>query len=181
MNTNTKIYPIYTDEICDEELEDAREWLSDECGIENPSEEEVWEEALESKSRLLDDEKGNLDVATQNRLIAVGTLGLWNGPAICFSVLTANVNSIFNAIHRLRCESSATIYADESDVQADEAHHDGVNHYLFREPIGDDEEVDELLDELRDAVYDRDGEKFHALIQTRTKSIRPYVAKVYGW
>jgi hypothetical protein len=181
MNTEMKTWTIYTDDVEDEDLEAARESLLELYNEENPSDEDVWNEAIELKDTWLDAEKGNLNIATQNRLIAYGTLGLWTGNALCFSLLNNNVNSIFDAIHGMSGPTTATVYADAEDVQCREAHHDGVNLYTFRELLGNEEEVDELLDELRTAVYDNNADKFNELIQTRTKSIRPYVAKVYGW
>jgi hypothetical protein len=62
-----------------------------------------------------------------------------------------------------------------------ESYHDSKNLYTIPELLGNLQKVDELLDELRNAVCEHDAEKFKTLITTRTKSIRPYVAEAFKW
>ena len=53
-------------------------------------------------------------------------------------------------------------------------HHDGTNHYIYRE-LKDG--VDE--DEVRNLMYNR---KFdYDAMEKYTTSVRPYIAEVYGW
>jgi hypothetical protein len=183
MNEEMKI--IYTDDISEEDLECARETLRLYDNY-DPTDEEVMDEALNARDEQLGEDAITLMIPTQNPIIAYGSLGLWDGRYMSLVVLGsveegASVEDIFHLIHQAQCPTEATIYADAEDVHFREAHHDGVNLYTFRELLGNEEDVEELLDELRTAVYDNNADKFNELIQTKTKSIRSYVAEVYGW
>jgi hypothetical protein len=179
MNDNG--YIIYTDEISEEELDDARAWLSYEYNNDNPTDEEVWDEAIDNHQHGVEEDAITLIIPTQNPIIVYDTMGLSDGGCLCLAVLGSSVDCILHVIHQAQGPTTATIYADAEDVLFKEAYHDGVNLYTFRELLGNGEKVDELLDELRTAVCDHDAEKFKTLITTRTKSIRPYVAEAFKW
>jgi hypothetical protein len=59
-------------------------------------------------------------------------------------------------------------------VRCVDAHHDGRNHYLYR-VAKNREQAEKLVDKI---AYGGMTEK---QFRKATRSLRPYVAKVYGW
>lgn len=125
----------------------------------------------------LDAEEENLDVPTR-RIVAFGVLGLWCGKAHQSRILpTPNLSEILHGA--CRDSEEYTVYYDSSDgeVKAKDVHHDGTNHYLFRELVSgispDDEEA--FLELVKSgAAKLEDINKF-------TASLGPRVEPIYGW
>lgn len=130
----------------------------------------LWEYIHEMLSLYLDDERANLNIPTNGRILVIGDLGLWNGRHQGYQILGKNVNNIFNSHY-----DYTEWYSDGYNIKAIDVHHDGVNYYEFRE-IREDRNIQNLLD----AIYN--GEKItRKKLNYYTRSLHPYVAKVYGW
>lgn len=156
-------------DILDEEtFKDVRENIA-ECNdmkAEDVSDEEVyrvWNEYLA-------DEHDNLNKELDGCIIAIADLGFWNGRVQGAMVIGTNLNSIFQGYS---CEHHEW-YADRYNVKGNFTHHDGTHHVTFR--LAKDR--DTALDLVHKYAYEGMTE---AQIMRRTKSIRPYVAKIYGW
>lgn len=117
----------------------------------------------------LSDERCNLDVEVDGYIVMFASLGLWNGRHNGGKFIGHNVKDILYS----DCDH-VTWYCDEYNVRCDAIHHDGTNHYLYR-VVDSKEKMNKILDEFRNETMTE--EKFRRL----TKSLRPYVAKVYGW
>ena len=131
---------------------------------------DVWNFIEESLSNQLDDEICSLNVMTDGRILVIADLGLWNGRKQGYKILNDNVNNIFNT-----GEYYTEWYSDGYNIKATASHHDGTNYYEFRE-IREDRNIQNLLD----AIYN--GEEItRKKLNYYTKSLHPYVAKVYGW
>lgn len=117
----------------------------------------------------LSDERCNLDVEVDGYIVMFASLGLWNGRHDGGKFIGHNVKDILYS----DCDY-VTWYCDEYNVRCDAIHHDGTNHYLYR-VVDSKEKANKILDEFRNGTMTE--EKFRRL----TKSLRPYVAKVYGW
>ena len=115
-----------------------------------------------------------------NKIINFAHCGRWNGfSEHCFQIGN-NVNRILYS--PLTCDSSLKLYADRYDVRGTEYHHDsrfagGGNQYLFRE-IRD--EFVGREDEVLPRCLDENGELDMKKVKYYTKSLRPYVKRVYG-
>lgn len=122
-------------------------------------------------SNWLNAEEVNLDIPC-GEILCIASLGLWNGTHQGYKILRGgNVKHIFSAT----CGDLVEFYTDRYNVRCSDTHHDGTNTYLFREIR---EGVD--IDKLCQKIYD--GEEIDCKTLNRyTKSLRPYVAKVYGW
>lgn len=130
----------------------------------------LWNYIHDSLERYLEDEKINLNIKTDGRILVIADLGLWNGRHQGYLVLGKNVNEIFR-----HCCDDVEWYSDGYNIKAVDVHHDGVNYYEFRE-IREDRNIQNLLD----AIYN--GEKItRKKLNYYTKSLHPYAAKVYGW
>lgn len=117
----------------------------------------------------LDDERGNLNKEVNGVIIAFVSLGLWDGRHQGAGIIGTNVKDILHS----ECDY-LDWYCDRYNVRCRASHHDGTNYYLYR-VAKDREQAERLVDAI--AYKGMTEEEF----RKSTKSLRPYVAKVYGW
>lgn len=144
-----------------------------ENGYENPddvTDDDVLCFIDESLSNYIDDERMNLDIVTDGRILAIADLGLWNGRRQGYKVLGCNVNNIFNV-----SEDHNEYYSDGHNIKATCIHHDGTNFIEYR-VIREDKNITNLLNDI---LYGK--EITRKQLNYYTKSLAPYVHKVYGW
>ena len=115
------------------------------------------------------DERANLNVEVDGYIVAFANLGMWNGRVNGAKLVGTNVSSILYSSN-----DYVTWYCDPYNVKAEMIHHDGTNYVLYR-VANDKEQAEKLVDKI--AYGNMSEEEF----RKRTKSLRPYVAKVYGW
>lgn len=163
-STDTSCY--YDNDDCKEAYKDfleANELEESEMSFDEWVQEDInaW---LEAERMNLDKECGDI--------LCIAELGLWDGKHSGYKILRGgNVRHIF----RVTCGDDVEFYCDRYNVKCTDTHHDGTNHYTFRE-IREGVNIDKLCQK----IYD--GEEISAqLLNKYTKSLRPYVAKVYGW
>lgn len=139
---------------------------------EDVTDDDVWNFIYESLDNQLGDEKMNLNITINGRILVIADLGLWDGRKQAYQILPRkNVNEIFC------CHEDYTTewYSDGYNIKAVDVHHDGTNYYEFRE-IREDRNIQNLLN----AIYN--GEKItRKKLNYYTRSLHPYAAKVYGW
>lgn len=134
------------------------------------TDDDVWAFIYESLDQYLDDERANLNKPTDGRILVIATLGLWDGRHSGYKILDRNVNEIF-----CTGEDYTEWYSDGHNIKATAVHHDGTNCYEYR-VIREDRNIDNLLN----AIYN--GEEItRKKLNYYTRSLHPYVAKVYGW
>lgn len=141
-----------------------REYEDDDC--ENISDEDVWDWIHMNLDYYLDDERMNLNVETEGRIIAIADVGLWNGRRQGYQILGGTVNEIF----RIN-EDYNEYYSDGHNIKATCIHHDGTNYIEYR-VIREGRNIDNLFN---------GKEITRKRLNYYTKSLLPYVAKVYGW
>ena len=148
------------------EIAELNEWDED---IED--EDILWSYINETLAQYLDDERADLRSATtERRIIAFADLGLWNGRRQGYRILGFDASEIFNIN-----EDYNEYYSDGYNIRANCVHHDGTNRILFR-VMRNDKDPDLLLGKIR-----RGEEVTEKQIYYYTKSLLPYVRKVYGW
>lgn len=137
----------------------------------DPNDEDaLWDYIHEELSVWLGGEKANLDIRTDGQIVCIAELGLWDGRKHGYRELSHNVNSIFDVMN-----DSNAFYFDGRDVMGIGHHHDGTNFYMFRE-VREGKDVNRLFEEILK------GQKVsRQLLNHYTKSLAPYVKKVYGW
>lgn len=116
------------------------------------------------------DEKSNLDVDVNGVIVAFGDLGLWHGRVNASKVIGTNVHDILNCT----CGDYIHFYCDRWNTYCTDIHHDGRNHYLFR-VAKDRDEAERIAHKVGYEGMTR--EQF----MRATKSLRPYIADVYGF
>ena len=119
--------------------------------------------------QYLYDERANLDVEVNGVIVAFGVLGLWDGNHNAACTFGNKVKNILKS----ECDY-LDWYCDRYNVRCRASHHDGTNHYLYR-VAKDREQAKRLVDAI--AYEGMTEEQF----RKATRSLRPYVAKVYGW
>ena len=153
-----------------DEWQDYLEEVENESG-EKLNDNEKYEKIANLLDEYFQDELTNLNIKTDNNIIAIASLGLWNGRKKGYKLLSNNVNSILNGFD---CDY-IEIYADKYNIKFKGIHHDGQNYIEFRE-IREGVNIDNLLN----AIYT--GKEIpRQKLNYYTKSIRHYVADVYGW
>lgn len=155
----------------DVEYNDWKEDFKDWCEANGLDEDEkdLYEWVDECLSDDLDDERCNLDEDVDGVIVAFADLGLWDGRHQGSRIEGTNVKDIL----RSNCEY-VKWYCDRYNVRCTAAHHDGRNSYLYR--VAKDEETAQRL--VEKIAYDGMTEQ---QFMKATKSLRPYVARVYGW
>lgn len=142
-----------------------------ECNeIEDPTDLEVWEYINEELAIQFEDEHYNLDVKTENDILVIADLGLWNGRKQGYKIIPGNVRNIFNDM-----EDYTEWYSDGHNIKATAIHHDGHNYYEYR-VIRPERNIKNLLDKIYSGK-----ELSRKTLNYYTKSLLPYVKKVYGW
>ena len=117
----------------------------------------------------LDDERANLDVEVDGYIVAFASLGLWNGRFNGAKLVGTNVRDILYSNN-----DYVTWYCDCHNVRAEMIHHDGTNYIIYR--VAKNKEFAEKLVNMI-AYNGMTEEQF----RRATRSLKPYVAAVYGW
>lgn len=144
---------------------ELNEWDED-----TEDEDNLWKYIYETLDYYLDDEHMNLNVPTDGRILVIADLGLWYGRRQGYKILNGNVKNILS-----NDADYVEWYSDGYNIKATAAHHDGTNYYEYR-VIREDRNIQNLLD----TIYH--GEEItRKKLNYYTKSLEPYVAKVYGW
>ena len=146
-------------------------WKEDMLAYGYDEDELTYERYYEDLDIWLDDEKMNLDKDVDGYIIAFATLGLWNGKARAASIYQGNINKILRNLDSCDYEEW---YCDRYNVRSTHIHHDGRNTILYR-MVDTFEKAETIIDQF---LFDNLEEE---KIMKKTKSIRPYIAKVYGW
>lgn len=126
----------------------------------------------ELNTTYLDDERMNLDIKLDNDVLVLGNLGLWNGNVPAYKYLSGNVNEALSA----SCDDEVYVYVDAYNLVVDGIHHDGCNHYVVRELKPGVPHDNPLTRAIVNGKFPTSSQ-----ISRYTRSLRPVVAKVYGW
>jgi hypothetical protein len=162
-----KKHIIWTDDI---DIKDYEDYFEEEYPDDDLEDYKKWELISELNSYYLEDERENLNIKLDNKILAIATLGLWNGSVQNYNIINSgNIRDILYSSHNVEW------YSDGKDIRAIERHHDGRNYILYRE-IKDENNIDEFLNK----IYNND-EITDYLLEKYTKSIAYKVHDVYGW
>ena len=155
-------------------LNDAREsFIENGYKPEEITDEMLHDRLYEWNSMYLDDERANLNIETDGFIIAYCDMGFWNGRETGLMKIGTNVRDIFN--DNYSCDIH-DFYVDPYNVRYTGHHHDGSHYLLFR-MVADEDAAQRMMDKFVANDYELDEADF----RKKTKSIRKFVAKVYGW
>lgn len=118
-------------------------------------------------------ESGNLDKETTGEIVIIADLGLWNGRQQAIKETRKyNLNTIIDYHGDV---DDIEVYVEDGEVRGNGYHHDGTNHYIFREVV-DYDKWKELSQKIMAG-----GKYTKAELNKATKSLAGYVNEIYGW
>jgi hypothetical protein len=165
-----KSYGMYSLKEMEQAEQDAREHLK-ENDFEDWETTDVTDTIYEDINMWFEDEESNLYKQLDGRILAIASMGLWNGRKSGYKILGDNLNEVLTS--SIGCDEKE-VYCDAYNVYAEGYHHDGRNYVEFRE-IREDRNIENLLDKIYSGQPVTRRE-----INYYTKSLRPYVKAVYG-
>lgn len=117
----------------------------------------------------LDNERDLLYEEVDGCIVAYADLGLWDGRHKGAKVVGRLINRILSS-----SDDENEWFCDFYNVRGTGSHHDGTNHYLYR-VAKDEETARKIVDKI--AYGDMDEKGF----RKATRSLRPYIQKIYGF
>lgn len=124
----------------------------------------------------LDDERCNLNILTEGRIILIADIGIWNGRRMGYRLL--NAHNIKACLEFEKDCNYAEWYVDRfNDLRSTQTHHDGSHHIRYREvkPNITSDQLDNFCWKLyRGKATARDISKY-------TRSLGKRVKQIYGW
>lgn len=160
------------------DLEDWREGLIEDREINGLStdvdDDTLMEEMYRLNNYYLDDERMNLNIKTEGRIICIADIGLWNGRRMGYKLCGYNIGECLEFFKD--CEY-ADFYVDRYDFKCKQTHHDGTHFCTYREL------KPELSSDQADAFFWKvyNGKATQRDITRYTRSLAPYIKDVYGW
>lgn len=168
------IRTIINDNPAEYDFNEVKDTLAEELNKEreNIDNNDVWEYIYNDIEYSYDEGLRDLNVDTEGEIIAIASMGLWNGRCSGYAILDKN-----NLKEILYCgnEDYNHLYYDGFNVYKKASHHDGTNHIMFREVRPD---VD--IEKLCDKIYNNEPTS-KATLNRYTRSLRRYVKQIYGW
>lgn len=116
----------------------------------------------------------NCNVYLENPILVIADVGRWNGRKIGYKIIDSGLLSdIFHLNDR--CDYHK-YYSDGYNIHCEATHHDGINHYEFRE-IKNMDNIDLFLHSLLNGKYTNN----RRMLNHCTKSILPEFKKIYDF
>lgn len=158
-------------------IDDLKEMLTEE-GVDCSD----WEDSKfldminEVNNNYFDDERCNLNLPTEGRIIEIADVGLWNGRRIGYKLLNEhNIRACLNL--KRGCEYGEWWVDSHNNLRSSQTHHDATHYILYREikpEISSDQ-----LDNFCWKLYN--GKATSKDITKYTRSLGKRVKDVYGW
>lgn len=127
------------------------------------SEDEIYQIACDIVNDDYYATRANFDIKLDNNIVIVADLGLWNGRQHAYKVIGSNLKNTLQS--QINSMSEIEFYTDGYNYCADEYHHDGTNHYVYR-VLKDGVSADKLTDKN---------------VMKYTKSLKKTVNNIHGW
>jgi hypothetical protein len=166
-----KSYGMYPLKEMEQEEKSCKEFLSEAYPEIEQTEENVTQVIYDHIDMYFDAETSNLDKQLDGRILAIASMGLWNGRKSGYKILGNNLNEVLTS--SIGCDEKE-VYCDSYNVYAEGYHHDGKNYVEFRE-IREDRNIENLLDKIYSGK-----EVTRREMNYYTRSLRPYIKSIYG-
>lgn len=153
----------------DDWKESYEEWLEINEFDEDDAPMSLNEYMEDTNNTYLEDERANLNKDVDGVIVCLASVGTWMGPRDAYKEIGNNIRDILYS----SCELCKW-YCDQWNVRSVQAHHDGINFLLYR--VAESREKAEWIEDM----FFR-GKMDEKKFMRHTKSLRPYVAKTYGW
>lgn len=134
------------------------------------SDDELYKLAIEINNDYFDDELFNLDKELGRPIVMYGSLGLWNGRRSGYKFIKGtNLNNCLSGA----VGDYTTWFEEDGELQCEDIHHDGTNHYTYRILK---EEIDPS--DFEEYVFDESLEK---AVEDMTEPLGHYIVEIYGY
>lgn len=162
-------------------LEDWMEGIKENLDINevdysNWPESKFYEEMVEVNDSYFEDEKCNLNLPTEGRIIEIADIGLWDGRRVGYKLLNEhNIRACLNL--KRGCEYGEWWVDSYNNLRSSQTHHDATHYILYREvkPEISSDQIDNFCWKLyRGKATSKDITKY-------TRSLGKRVKDVYGW
>lgn len=176
-NTNKRIIWSNCNLNLEDWIDDLKERL-DECGVDCSEwdEHKFYEEMIEVNDMYFDDEKCNLNIPTEGRIIEIADVGLWYGRRMGYNLLNEhNINACLN--FKRDCDYGKWWVDSHNNLRSEQSHHDGTHFILYREVKP--EITSDQLDNFCWKIYN--GKATPKDITKYTRSLGKRIKNVYGW
>lgn len=181
MSTKTNNHIIWSNYNLDlkDWIEDIKERL-DECGVDYSDwdEDMFYQKMVEVNDLYLDDERCNLNIPTEGKIIIIAKLGLWNCSPNAYKLVPDNSHNISSCLcFEKDCDYAEWWVDSHNNLRSRQSHHDGTHQLLYREfkPNLSVKQQDNFCNKiLQQKVTSKDITKY-------TCSIGKHVRNVYGW
>lgn len=176
-NTNKHIVWSNYNLVLKDWLEDLKEMLTAE-GVDCSKweEEKFYDLMNEVNNHYFDDERCNLNLPTEGRIIEIADVGLWDGRRVGYKLLNEhNIRACLNL--KRGCEYGEWWVDSHNNLRSSQTHHDATHYILYREikpEISSDQ-----LDNFCWKLYN--GKATSKDITRYTRSLGKRVKNVYGW
>lgn len=158
-------------------IDDLKEMLTEE-GVDCSD----WEDSKfldminEVNNNYFDDERCNLNIPTEGRIIEIADVGLWDGRRVGYKLLNEhNIRACLNL--KRGCEYGEWWVDSHNNLRSSQTHHDATHYILYREvkPKISSDQLDNFCWKLyRGKATSKDITKY-------TRSLGKRVKDVYGW
>ena len=141
-------------------------------GMENPSQEEVWNICYEDSNIWFENEESELKKLSEGSLIAIAEVGRWNGRFSGYKDISSLVDTLYT-----NCDYEELFVDSYGNLRKRESHHDGTNSILYRywkEGITETQK-----DNFRQKIYE--GNCTNTDIYKYTRKAGKAIAELYGW
>ena len=119
-----------------------------------------------------EDETSNLYKQLDGRILAIASIGRWDGRKTGYKILGNNLKEVLTSF--IGCDEKH-VYFDGYNIKAEGYHHDGHNYVEFRE-LREDKNYDKLLDKIyMNEPITRQQLNYY------TKPLGKYVKDIYGF
>lgn len=164
-----KTYGMYSSDEMKSAEDAEREYFAEE-GIE-PTDEQIYDGVTDHINLWYEDEECNLNRELDGRVLAIASVGRWNGRRTGALILSRNLREVIGNHNKW---DEFKVYADRYNVRAIGCHHDGTDYVEYRE-LREDRNYNKLLKKL----YNNE-EVSREEINYYTKSLRSKVREIYG-
>lgn len=140
-------------------------------GEEELTEDQLTDAVYEDVNNSYEYEVENLDRELDGKILAVASLGLWNGRKTGYKILGSNLKEVVSSFG---CDD-VKIYVKGSNIYFEGRHHDGTNYIEFREIKNADN-----IDNLTNKLYAGESVS-RSQLNYYTKPLGKHVKEIYGF
>jgi len=153
-------------------IEDFKDYLEEEYP--DADEQDQYRIIDDLNYQYLGDERMNLNITVESgNIIAIADLGFWYGRKSGYKFIPSG--NIADCLYS-DCNHNEWYVDRYNNLRCIASHHDGTNHYLYREVKPGITETQ--LENFTDKIYN--GTVKPADITRYTKALGPYIREVYG-